>query len=196
MPKMTQTSREDVINAGLKIIKEKGIEGVNARAIAKILNTSVHPIFHHFENMEDLKKALYEKAVEIYKGYVQKEAEYRSMGLNYIKFAKEEPNIFKMLFMAETDKTVDNFMTGDEAYDSIESVISKTTKMNKEDILEFHKKMWFFAHGIAVLSANKTCILTDEETEKLLIEEFFALMKLEELKKSDEWKKIINYMKK
>lgn len=192
MPKTTQTSREDVINAGLKIIKEKGIEGVNARAIAKILNTSVHPIFHHFDNMEDLKKALYENAIKIYKEYMQKEMEYKSMGINYIKLAKEEPNIFKMLFMIETDKSVDNFMTEDEVYASIENVVSKTTKMDKEDILAFHKKMWFFTHGIAVLSANKTCILTDKEIEELLIEEFFALMKLEELKKSDEWKKIIS----
>lgn len=192
MPKTTQTSREDVINAGLKIIKEKGIEGVNARAIAKILNTSVHPIFHHFDNMEDLKKALYENAIKIYKEYMQKEMEYKSMGINYIKLAKEEPNIFKMLFMIETDKSVDNFMTEDEVYASIENVVSKTTKMDKEDILAFHKKMWFFTHGIAVLSANKTCILTDKEIEELLIEEFFALMKLEEFKKSDEWKKIIS----
>lgn len=196
MPKTTQTSREDVINAGLKIIKEKGIEGVNARAIAKILNTSVHPIFHHFDNMEDLKKALYENAIKIYKEYMQKEMEYKSMGINYIKLAKEEPNIFKMLFMIETDKSVDNFMTEDEVYASIENVVSKTTKMDKEDILAFHKKMWFFTHGIAVLSANKTCILTDKEIEELLIEEFFALMKLEEFKKSDEWKKIISYINK
>ena len=92
MPKQTQTSREDVINAGLEIIRENGIDEVNARAIAKILNTSVHPIFHHFKNMDELKEALFEEALTIYKSYLQKENNlditYRTIGISYIQFAK------------------------------------------------------------------------------------------------------------
>ena len=199
MPKQTQTSREDVINAGLKIIKEEGIEGVNARAIAKILNTSVHPIFHHFKNMEELKKNLFNEALEIYKGYIQQEKDpnytYRLMGLNYIKFAKEQPNVFKMLFMSETNMTVNNFMMSDKAYEYIEKIISSETKMDKEEILSFHKKMWFFTHGIATLVANKTCTLTDDELNILLVDEFFALMKLQEFKKTEQWKYIMKNMR-
>ncbi len=198
MPKQTQTSREDVINAGLKIIRESGIDEVNARAIAKILNTSVHPIFHHFKNMDELKRVLFEEALEIYKGYVQKEDRsditYRTIGISYIQFAKEQPNLFKWIFMNETEMTLNNFITHDKVYKYIENVISKETKMDNETILSFHQKMWFFTHGIATLVANKTCSLTDKEINEFLVQEFYALLKLEDYKKTEDWKNIEKYL--
>lgn len=198
MPKQTQTSRNDVINAGLKIIREKGIDEVNARAIAKILNTSVHPIFHHFKNMSELKNALLQESLEIYKSYVQKDNTqnytYKAIGLNYIQFAKEQPNIFNFIFMNETNMTLSDFMMHDKSYEYIENIISKEIKMNKETILEFHQKMWFFTHGIATLIANKTCTLTDREINQFLIQEFYALLKLEDFKKTEEWRTIERYL--
>ena len=198
MPKQTQTSREDVINAGLKIIRESGIDEVNARAIAKILNTSVHPIFHHFKNMDELKRVLFDEALEIYKGYVQKEDRsditYRTIGISYIQFAKEQPNLFKWIFMNETEMTLNNFITHDKVYKYIENVISKETKMDNETILSFHQKMWFFTHGIATLVANKTCSLTDKEINEFLVQEFYALLKLEDYKKTEDWKNIEKYL--
>ncbi len=198
MPKQTQTSKEDVINVGMQIVRETGIDSVNARAIAKVLNTSVHPIFHHFKNMEELKKTLYDKGVEVYKEYMERgvngDYSYRSIGINYIKLAREEPHIFQMLFMNKTNMTLDDFMNNDNAYSYIENVISKEVKINREEILSFHKKMWFFTHGIATLVTNKTCILTDKEINELLVEEFFALLKLQEFKQSKEWSEIINYL--
>ena len=198
MPKQTQTSREDVINAGLKIIRESGIDEVNARAIAKILNTSVHPIFHHFKNMDELKSILFEEALEIYKGYVQKkdnsDITYRTIGISYIQFAKEQPNLFKWIFMNETEMTLNNFITHDKVYKYIENVISKETKMDNETILSFHQKMWFFTHGIATLVANKTCSLTDKEINEFLVQEFYALLKLEDYKKTEDWKNIEKYL--
>ena len=90
--------------------------------------------------------------------------------------------------------TLDDFMNNDNAYSYIESVISKEVKINREEILSFHKKMWFFTHGIATLVTNKTCVLTDKEINELLVEEFFALLKLQEFKQSKEWSEIINYL--
>lgn len=198
MPKQTQTSREDVINAGLKIIRESGIDEVNARAIAKILNTSVHPIFHHFKNMDELKSILFEEALEIYKGYVQKkdnsDITYRTIGISYIQFAKEQPNFFKWIFMNETEMTLNNFITHDKVYKYIENIISKETKMDNKTILSFHQKMWFFTHGIATLLANKTCSLTDKEINEFLVQEFYALLKLEDYKKTEDWKNIEKYL--
>lgn len=199
MPPVIKIQKEDIINAAYEITRKNGIERVNARAVAKKLNCSIQPIFHNFKNMEDLKQVLYEKAVQTYKEYMTKGVDsdypYKSIGINYIRLAKEEPNIFKMLFMRETNMTLDTFMAEDKAYEYIESAIATETKMNKKDILRFHEKMWFFTHGIATLVADKTCNLTDNEINEFLVEEFFALMKLEEFKHTKEWKNILNGIK-
>ena len=199
MPPVIKIQKEDIVNAAYEIARKSGIEGVNARAVAKKLNCSIQPIFHNFKNMEDLKQALYEKAVKTYKEYMTKGVDsdysYKSIGINYIRLAKEEPNIFKMLFMRETNMTLESFMAEDKAYEYIESTIATETKMDKKTILKFHEKMWFFTHGIATLVADKTCNLTENEINEFLVEEFFALMKLEEFKQTEDWKNILNYIK-
>ena len=66
MPKAMKYSKEEVVQVAYEIVKEEGIEGINARKIAKKLNASVHPIFNHFENIEELKRVVLEKIIETY----------------------------------------------------------------------------------------------------------------------------------
>mgnify|MGYP002802269414 CR=1 FL=1 len=67
MPPRTVFKKEDVLNVAYAIVKKEGFEGLNARRIAKELNSSVHPIFRHFTDMEELKKAVYKKIYAKYK---------------------------------------------------------------------------------------------------------------------------------
>ena len=101
-----QYSKQDVVQVAYEIVKEEGLEGINARKIAKKLNSSVHPIFNHFENIEELKKAVVEKIVETYHSYMisgkGKEKYYKQMGLSYIQFAKDFPQFFRIMFMNPT----------------------------------------------------------------------------------------------
>ena len=193
MAGIAKTTKEDIIKAAYEIVRKNGIGSLNARAIAKELKCSTQPIMYQFSSMEEIKKEVLKKAVETYKNYmsngINEEFAYKSMGYNYIRLAKEEPNIFKLVFSTKTNLTVENFMLEDRFYEEIEKAISKRTKMDKDAILSFHKKMWLLTHGIASLIADKTCSFTDEEISMFLTEEFVALMKLEEFKKTDEWKK-------
>ena len=56
MSSVSRVTKEAIIEAGFEIIRKKGIDGVNAREVARILNCSVQPIFYRFTNMEELKK--------------------------------------------------------------------------------------------------------------------------------------------
>lgn len=152
MAGIAKTTKEDILEAAYEIVRKKGIDSLNARALAKELKCSTQPIMYQFSSMEEIK----------------------------------------LVFSTKTNLTVENFMLEDRFYEKIEKVISKQTKMSKDEILSFHKKMWLLTHGIASLIADKTCSFTDEEIDMFLTEEFVALMKLEEFKKTDEWKKIIS----
>ena len=44
--------KEDLIKGSIKIIRNKGIESLSARNLAKICECSTQPIFRLFENME------------------------------------------------------------------------------------------------------------------------------------------------
>lgn len=186
-PPTTKIQKENIIEAAYEIVKKEGMEGINARAIAKKLNCSVQPIFHKFSNMEELKKELVQKVLQTYRKYMTVDSKspfpYKEIGINYIKFAKEEPQLFRIIFMSQSNLTPESFITYDESYIDISKYAENATGIaSKEDVNSFHLKMWTFTHGIATMIATKTCDFTDEQINKLLTDEFKALMLLEKMK--------------
>lgn len=197
MPPKVKIKKEDIIQATFDIVRVEGLEAVNARRIAKEMNCSVQPIFSNFSNMEELKKEVIQRAFDTYYEYITTvndgDEEYKSVGVNLIKLAKEEPKIFQILFMSPHDTPYNTFITNNESYQYIESTIEKrfSMKMSKEAIASFHAKMWFFTHGIASLVASDTCSFTDEEISDLLSQEFMALALLEKFKNDHCLEKIL-----
>ena len=54
MPPKPKFGKAEIINAGLTIAKNEGLDQVTARSIAKTLGSSVCPVFSYFDNMEHL----------------------------------------------------------------------------------------------------------------------------------------------
>ena len=107
MPPKVKISKEEIVKTALDLVRESGEEALNARAIAAALNCSTQPIFSNFATMEDLQEAVSFAAYNHYLGFLKHEAErgeyptYKSFGMAYIRFAKEEKELFKFLFMCD-----------------------------------------------------------------------------------------------
>lgn len=172
MPKAMQYSKQDVVQVAYEIVKDEGLEGINARKIAKKLDSSVHPIFNHFENIEELKKAVVEKIVETYHSYMTsgkgKEKYYKQMGLSYIKFAKDFPQFFKIMFMNPSKLGAEDFISQSTVGDEVIKAGQILTGLSYEEQKAFHVEVWMLTHGIACLVATKTVKLSDEEIGELL----------------------------
>lgn len=183
MPPRTRIEKENILNAAYEIVKTEGMKGVNARAIAARLGCSVQPIFYKFENMDELKAEVLKKVEKTYQQYILEKLDgqtpYKQMGKNYIRFAKEEPNLFKLIFMSESGQSMETFMESNpEVMSNVLKYGGEKTKLNALEMKKFHMKMWMFTHGIATLVANRTCELSDEQVEELLTEEYAALVLL------------------
>lgn len=202
LPTTTKITKEMILNTAFEIAREKGIENISNRELAKKMNCSIRPIYYQFKNVEELNKELYKKIERYFYEFlmdnmIEDVPLYKQIGINYIKFAIAENNLFKFLFMTETKDEPSAFITTDEkGFEEVVKAIKISTKLSDKDIKSFHIKMWIFAHGIATLSATKSVKFTDEQIQDLLSQEFQALMLLEEnpsnkwiLKNSDEWKK-------
>ncbi len=182
MPPAIRIQKQAIIDSAFQITRENGMNSVNVRAIAKRLNCSVQPIYYHFSNMEDLKMELIKYIEEYFYQFLvgninDSMPEYKQTGINYIKFAKEEPELFKILFMTKTDMPPERFISSDEGnYEKYEKIIKACTNLKDEDLKSFHIKMWIFTHGIATLVASQTCKLNDEQISSLLTSEFKALI--------------------
>lgn len=176
MPPTKKISKEKILEEAFNIVRETNINSLNARLLATKLNCSTQPIFSEYKNMEELKQELKQKIYEYHEKYLcqnlDKEHPYRTTGINYIKFAKEEPNLFNALF---TDNKRENY----DDYPNVIRAAQKSTGLDENEALSFHQVMWFYTHGIATLIANNTIKLTDKQISELLSIEFNALMLLE-----------------
>lgn len=172
MPPIKKYSKELIIVKSLEIVKKEGINSLNARRIAKELNSSIQPIFHNFKNMEELKECIYEEIYSLYKKCMlninTKEKEYKVMGLNYIKFAKDYPEYFKVIFMRESQLDAKKFISSDAIGDEVIKKGQILTGFSVEEQKDFHVKVWIFTHGIASLIATGTIVLSEEEISDLL----------------------------
>ena len=186
MPTKIRISKDMILDAAFEIVRQYGMEKLSNRELANKLKCSIRPIYYQFENVEEMQKELYIKIEQYFYEFlldnmVEGIPQYKQIGINYIRFAKKEKQLFQTLFMNSTGLTPDAFVSKDgEDYKEIEKLIKISTNLKEEEIKDFHTKMWIFCHGIATLVASGTVKLEDSQIQDLLSYEFQALMLLEE----------------
>ena len=181
MPPKVKITKEDIIKTSLELIKKYGVESVNARTIAKELNCSTQPIFSNFSSMNDL---MYEVLVEtnnIYEGYLKREIEnkeypiYKATGMAYIRFAKEEKELFKFLFMR--DRKTEAVLNKTDFGSDIMDIISNSTGLKEDKAKLFHLEMWILGHGIATMFATSFLNLEWDLVSQIMTDAYKGLMK-------------------
>lgn len=197
MPTNVRITKNMILDTAFDIARSGGLEDVSNREIASRLGCSIRPIYYQFKNTDELKGELYAKIEKYFYTYLMDNMRddippYKQVGINYIRFAREESHLFRILFMSETNLLPMGFVTKDEDdFRKLAKFIKFSTKLSDDDIKTFHVRMWLFAHGIASLVASNTVVFSDTQIEKLLSYEFQALMLLEE-KPDNKWN-IVNY---
>lgn len=158
MPPKVKVTREDIINVTLNLVREQGVDAINARAIATALNCSTQPLFSNFESMEDLHNAVTVAAYTRYIEFIKSELEskkypaYKAYGMAYIRFAMEERELFKLLFMCERSDS--NVIPNDD-YEQSVSLIMSANGISYEKAALLHLEMWSAVHGIATMHATQ-----------------------------------------
>ena len=184
MPPKAKFTKEEILNAGLAILRGRGVSAVTAREIGHFLGSSARPIFTVFENMRQVLNGIEAKAREIYSDYVrqglQKDIAFRGVGQAYIAFAIREPMLFQLLFMRKLpdDMGVHKILPEiDENYPQILRSITDHYPVSTEEAVLLYRHLWIYSHGIAALCATAMCQFSDEEISSMLTEVFKALLK-------------------
>ena len=99
MPR-TQIPKEAILKAALRKLIRDGYSSLNIKSIAEEIGCSTQPISWHFGNMETLRRALAEFALnyaneKMYRGGKQGMDAFFHVGRAYIEMAFDEPNLFQ-----------------------------------------------------------------------------------------------------
>lgn len=181
MPPKIKITKEDIVNAAVGIVRENGAEAINARTVASVLNCSTQPIFFNFSTMEDLRLAVVQKADAMCNEYRRREVEngrfpiYKASGMAYIRFAKEEKELFKLLYMR--DRAREAVPEDSALVDEMAAIVHGNTGLDGSDAKVFHLEMWAFVHGIATMFATGFLDLEWELVSKMLTDCYQGLKK-------------------
>lgn len=179
MPPNFKFTKEEILKSALDITREKGMSALTARSLAAKLGCSVKPIFGLFRNMEQVQQEVFLAANSIYQNYLQEDMSkgeyppYKASGIAYIRFAKEEKELFKLLFMR--DRSSEEKKQDNEEIKQIIELIEKNTRLNKEDAYLFHIEMWLYVHGIATMIATSYLDWDMEFISKALTDGYIGL---------------------
>ncbi|MDE6677100.1 MAG: TetR/AcrR family transcriptional regulator [Clostridia bacterium] len=175
MPPKAKFTKEEIIKAAVDLVRQRGIEAVTARELGAQLGSSARPVFTVFKNMDEVLSEVGRSAREPYNDYVaeglKQEKAFKGVGMAYIRFAIEEPNLFRFLFMGEHDAGVQKILPEiDDNYSAILSSITDDYGMTPQQAERFYRHLWTYSHGIATLCATGSCKFTMQEVSGLLNE--------------------------
>ena len=181
MPPKIKITKSDIIKSAVALVKEQGAEALNARSIAAALGCSTQPVFSNFASMEELDKAVIEEAFSEYFSFLKKEAEkekyprYKAYGMAYINFAREERELFKMLFMR--DRQGEALSSTPDSLESVEILMS-ANKISREEAELMHMEMWICVHGIATMVATSFFTPEEEQISQMITNVYQGLRRI------------------
>ena len=171
MPPKVKITKEEIVRAAVALVRESGEEAINARTIAASLNCSTQPIFSNFSTMDELQEATILAAYEIYLQFLKDEVEsgqypqYKAFGMAYIRFAKEEKQLFKLLFMRDRQEEK---LTPSLDFEASVEMIMKANGTTREKATLMHLEMWTCVHGIGTMLATSFLSLEWELISNML----------------------------
>ena len=183
MPK-AKITREMVVDAAFDVARAAGIENVNARTVSEKLGCSTQPVMYHYATIEELKKAVYAKADGFHSEYLMnlenpQDGVVLGIGLNYIRFAIREPQLFRLLFQsgfANENSILE--MIDSEELRPVLSAMQQAMEMDMEQTKRVFLTVSLFAHGYASIIANNS-LEFDEGTAALHLERAYCVAVLE-----------------
>ena len=162
MPAKAKVTKEMIVDAAFAIAREAGAENINARTVAERLHCSTQPVMYHFATMDELKRTVYAKADLYHSEYLMTmkkppKGAALGIGMNYIRFAIEEPHLFRFLFQSDyfNGKTLLELIDAEELIPVL-SAMQRSLGIGMEQTKTVFITVFLFAHGYASMIANNS----------------------------------------
>jgi AcrR family transcriptional regulator len=180
--------RERLLDAGIEIVTEHGDEShATIRAVTKQAGVSPTAFYLHFATRDEFVSALCQRGFEEFRAVVaaaaatggeDPAARLHAAGLGYMRFARERPNVYALIFNSDEpseDEDWDPDAPGPGSFEDLMALIAAyldDAGAEGADIQRLAMGLWTSLHGFVTLryAAQKMDWPTDEEFAAQLIE--------------------------
>ena len=166
MPPKAKFTKQKLIDESLALIRRDGVDALSARNLGACLGCSSRPIFTLYNSMAELQHDVLVQAYALYHKYIAEETAsgkyppYKASGMAYVRFAVEEKELFKLLFMRERSTKE---ISEDVCDPIIVERILEATHFTREQAQQLYLSMWIHAHGIATMLVTSYFTMSMEE---------------------------------
>lgn len=166
-PRKVAFDHERVVEAGLRCLRAAGLDGLTARAVAAELGTSVGPIYRACGSMEALEQAVLERAVNILEAYTRRPytpMPFRNVGVGVVVFAREEPRLYRTLFVERhhCPVVIGAFCREIAGVLAADPALGTLPETRREALLQ---DLWVYSHGLAM---SILAGLTDDSSDEAI----------------------------
>ena len=174
--------RNQLLSAGLDIIKTQGISALSLRKLAEKVGVSRTAPYHHFKNKNELLCAIAASGFQVWttrlnhiqqKDNISEEQRFRQFAKSYVEFALENPDLYDLMFGQPIWKESQNTETlKTEAYPAfqyqrefIKSWQHKGILPETLNDLRLSQVIWSTLHGIARLVIDGIYLQTNDSKQ-------------------------------
>lgn len=159
-------TKEEMVEAALRVVRVKGIDCLTARTIADELGTSTRPIFTGFGSMDEVRQEVYAAAVRVYDSYtgsgLKEKIPFLGVGKSYIRFAQEEPELYRLLFLTQTP-----WFSAIRSMQHLQALVRPTLMsiyhITAEEADLYFRDLWLAAHSLSTLIVTGDCPYSEQE---------------------------------
>ncbi len=166
-------TKEEMVNAAMRVVRIKGIDGLTAKTLADELGTSTQPVFTAFGSMDTLRRDVYTAAVRVYDNYTEtglhEKIPFFGVGMQYIRFAREEPELYRFLFLTRTqDQEYSAMKSMQHLQELVRPTLMNVYRISTEEADIYFRDLWFVVHSLSTLIVTGDCPYSDREIGQIL----------------------------
>lgn len=164
-------TREEMVEAALRVVRAKGIDGLTAKTLADELGTSTQPVFTAFGSMDAVRREVYAAAVRVYDGYtntgLKEKIPFFGVGMQYVRFAREEPEPYRLLFLTRTQE-YSAIKSMEHLRELVRPTLVKIYHITAAEADIYFRDLWFVVHSLSTLIVTGDCSYSDGEIGQIL----------------------------
>lgn len=176
MGRKTQVTREQLLEAGLRLLIREGYSAVSVKSVAAECGCSTSPIAWGFDNIDNYRRELHIYA----KQYLDKKmlgdgtsatADHRKTGSVYVDTAIDEPNLIRYLRTNEEELQASGgigFLFDKKKNSKAAEGWAKMFGIPKDDAVTFMQFITTYTEGVVSLILSGVIHPTKDEAHKML----------------------------
>ena len=166
-------TKEEMVEAAMRVVRSKGINGLTAKTMANELGISTQPVFTAFGSMDTVRQEVYAAAVRVYDGYAEaglkEKIPFFGVGMQYIRFAREESELYRFLFLTRTqDREYSAMKSMQHLQELVRPTLVSTYRITAAEADLYFRDLWFVVHSLSTLIVTGDCPYSDREIGQIL----------------------------